>query len=72
MELVQIRAARLYLNRKMPVEQISTQCRIPTQDVLHAIALYLKSRRGENRECKGCTWRSGDRPCVWPKGVCGL
>ena len=72
MELVQIRAARLYLNRKMPVEQMSTQCRIPTQDVLHAIALYLKSRRGENRECQGCPWRSGDRPCVWPKGVCGL
>lgn len=45
MELVQLRAARLYLNRKMPVEQIATQCIITTQDVLHAIALYLKSHR---------------------------
>lgn len=72
MELVQIRAARLYLNRKMPVEQIATQCRITTQEVLHAIALYLKSSREENRECTGCQWRSGDRPCVLPKGVCRL
>ena len=43
-----------------------------TMEVLHAIALYLKSHREENRECKGCPWRSGDRQCVLPKGVCRL
>ena len=53
MELVQIRAARLYLNRKMPVEQIATQCRITTQEVLHAIALYLKSSRKRTENALG-------------------
>ena len=23
-------------------------------------------------ECKGCPWRQGDQPCVWPRGVCTL
>lgn len=24
------------------------------------------------KQCSRCRFRSGDRPCVWPKGVCRL
>lgn len=47
-------------------------CHMTKQEVLHAIAVYKTEHRNTHPECDHCRMRSGDRPCVWPKGVCGL
>lgn len=34
--------------------------------------IKIPPREPPKAHCEKCEWRSGDRPCVWPKGVCGL
>ena len=70
MTLNEIRAARMYLKGEVNLEQIRHQCDLSAQDVLHAVAVYLKQKRGQDTECANCRWRSGDRPCVLPQSVC--
>lgn len=32
--------------------------------------VITKERAGPR--CKGCPWRQGDQPCVWPRGMCEI
>lgn len=32
--------------------------------------VMTKERVGPH--CKGCPWRQGDKPCVWPRGMCDV
>ena len=67
MTLNEIRAARMYLKGEASLEQIGHHCRLTAQDVLHAVSVYLRQKRGQDTECANCRWRSGDRPCVLPR-----
>ena len=72
MDLNEIRAARMYIFGLEAIDRIMADCRMTRQEVLHAIAQYSAEYRRVPRECDFCPWRSGDRPCVLPKGVCRL
>lgn len=72
MTRMEIRAARMHLVRGEGVEHIMAACHMTKQEVLHAIAVYKAEHRNTHPECDHCRMRSGDRPCVWPKGVCRL
>lgn len=70
MTRMEIRAARMYLVRGEEVEHIMTACHMTKQEVLHAIAQYSVECGYTPLECDFCPWRSGDRPCVFPRGMC--
>lgn len=72
MTTTETRAARMHLVRGEEVEHIMAACHMTKREVLHAIAQYSAEYRRVPRKCDFCPWRSGDRPGVWPKGVCGL
>lgn len=67
----EIRAARMYVLGSA-IDCVMANCRMTRQEVLHAVAVYKAAHRNTHPECEHCRMRSGDRPCVWPKGVCGL
>lgn len=72
MDLNKIRAARMYIFGLEAIDRIMANCHMSRQEVLHSIALYKAEHRDTHPECEHCRMRSGDRPCVWPKGVCRL
>lgn len=72
MDVNEIRAARMYLFQQAEIKQIVSACSMTKQDVLHSIAVYKAEHKDKHPECEHCRMRSGDRPCVWPKGVCRL
>lgn len=72
MDVNEIRAARMYIFGLEAIDRIMANCRMTRQEVLHAIALYKAENRDMHPECEHCRMRSGDRPCVMPKGVCRL
>ena len=39
---------------------------------IHSAVLPAVTKEPVDPQCNGCPWRSGDRPCVWPRGVCGF
>lgn len=69
MTVTEIRAARMYIFGLETIDRIAADCRMTSQEVLHAIALYKAENRDTHPECNHCRMRSGDRPCVLPKGV---
>lgn len=70
MTATEIRAARMHLIQREGVEHIMAACHMTKQEVLHAIAQYSAECRCIPFECDFCRWRSGDRPCVLPRGFC--
>ena len=70
MTATEIRAARMHLVQGEEVEHIMAACHMTKQEVLHAIAQYSAECRCIPSECNFCCWRSGRRPCVWPRGMC--
>ena len=67
----EIRAARMYIFGLEDIGRIMANCRMTRQEALHAIAVYKAEHRNAHPECDHCRMRSGERPCVWPKGVRG-
>lgn len=70
MTTTETRAARMHLVQREGVEHIMAACHMTKQEVLHAIAQYSAECRCIPSECDSCPWRSGRRPCVWPRGMC--
>lgn len=72
MDVNEIRAARMYIFGLETIDRIAADCSMTRQEVLHSIAVYKAEHRDTHPECEHCRMRSGDRPCVMPKGVCRL
>lgn len=39
---------------------------------IHGAVPPVITRERPGPECKGCPWRQGDQPCVWPRGICSM
>ena len=39
---------------------------------IHKAVPPVITRERPGSECKGCPWRQGDQPCVWPRGMCSM
>lgn len=72
MTVAEIRAARMNIFGLETIDCIMASCHMNRQEVLHSIALYKAEHRDTHPECEQCRMRSGDRPCVFQKGVCRL
>ncbi len=45
---------------------------IETKAILHSVAVCLRYARKSKSACAHCPWKSGGRPCVFPRSVCSL
>lgn len=66
MTVNELRAVKLYFRGTMTIYQIADRCWLSPEEVLHAVAMFLREKRAAEDPCSNCCWRIGSRPCVWP------
>ena len=72
LEVYEKRAAEMYDNG-FPIGAIREVCpHMKRSDIMHAVAIYRREKRLNPPECRHCPWRIEGRPCVWPRGMCGV